>query len=270
MEDKQDTPTKTAETLGNAPPTTPAAHHPTTHTPAPAPAPAPAPGNATATAEGRAEIFVPPPSAADDAELTTALTRLVNKVYSEAERGIYSTDFERTSEEDIAELLRAGKVAVAYLPHLDAANTTNPKADDDPDTTTTTTTTTITTTDQNKFHQTHGSPIGCISMKQVGPSTGEFGMLAVDPTYRGAGVGRDLVSFAEAWCRGRLGLRAMRLELLAPVHFEHAGKTRLQAWYTRRLGYAFVELRDFEAAYPRLFELLSGPTEFRVFEKKFC
>ncbi|KAI1274298.1 hypothetical protein F5Y07DRAFT_220500 [Xylaria sp. FL0933] len=260
MEDKQDNPAKTASTLGDAPPTTPAAHHPTTHTPDPAPAPAP--GNATATAEGRAEIFVPPPSAADDAELTTALTRLVNKVYGEAERGIYSTDFERTSEEDVAELLRAGKVAIAYLPHLDAANTTNPKADDDPATTTTT------TTDQ-KFHQTHGTPIGCISMKQVGPSTGEFGMLAVDPTYRGAGVGRDLVSFAEAWCRERLGLRAMRLELLAPVHFEHAGKTRLQAWYTRKLGYAFVELRDFEAAYPRLFELLSGPTEFRVFEKKF-
>ncbi|KAI1420775.1 hypothetical protein F5Y12DRAFT_89094 [Xylaria sp. FL1777] len=261
MDEKQNTPAKTADgAAGNPPSSTAAApvHHAT-----------PTRNNNNA-ADVKAEIVVPPPSAADDAALTAALTLLVNKVYSEAERGIYSTEFERTSAEDVAEQLRAGEVAVAYLPHrsssdADAAaaaannkNNKNNNAQHEEEGEGSAAT----------FLETHGTPIGCIAMKQASPTTGEFGMLAVDPTHRGGGVGRDLVVFAEEWCRGRLGLQAMRLELLAPVHFEHVGKTRLQAWY-ERLGYVRLELRDFEKAYPRLYELLSGPTEFRVFEKKF-
>ncbi|KAI0418595.1 hypothetical protein F5X98DRAFT_113378 [Xylaria grammica] len=195
-----------------------------------------------------AKIEVPPSEAADDKQLTEALTVLVNAVYSSAERGIYKTDFERTSAEDVAELLRAGELAIAYLPR--------PKDDKDDD-----------VQGGSSFHQTRGTPIGCISMKQISPTAGEFGMLAVDPAYRSGGVGGDLVRFAEERCYRDFGLGAMRLELLAPVHFEHIGKTRLQAWY-ERLGYAHIELRDFQKAYPRLYELLSGPTEFRVFEKK--
>ncbi|KAF2973436.1 hypothetical protein GQX73_g103 [Xylaria multiplex] len=191
----------------------------------------------------KAMIEVPPSSAADDKHLTEALTALVNAVYSTAERDIYSTDFERTSTEDVADLLRAGELAIAYLPRPDANE------------------------DASSFHQTWGTPIGCISMKQISPTTGEFGMLAVDPAHRGAGVGGGLVRFAEERCYRNLGLGAMRLELLAPVHFEHGGKTRLQAWY-ESLGYVHVELRDFKGAYPHLHELLSGPTEFRVFEKR--
>ncbi|KAI0541561.1 hypothetical protein GGR58DRAFT_432973 [Xylaria digitata] len=190
-----------------------------------------------------AKIEVPPSSAADDEQLTEALTALVNAVYSTAERGIYSTDFERTSTKDVADLLRAGKLAIAYLPRPDGNE------------------------DAGSFHLTRGTPIGCISMKQISPTTGEFGMLAVDPAHRGAGVGGGLVRFAEERCYRNLGLGAMRLELLAPIHFEHVGKTRLQAWY-ESLGYVRVELRDFKKAYPHLHELLSGPTEFRVFEKK--
>ncbi|TGJ85812.1 hypothetical protein E0Z10_g2954 [Xylaria hypoxylon] len=193
-----------------------------------------------------AKIEVPPSSAADDEQLTEALTGLVNVVYSEAEHGIYSTDFERTSGDDVADLLRAGELAVAYLPRPDGDK-------DDVRT--------------GSFHQTRGTPIGCISMKKISSTAGEFGMLAVDPKHRDGGVGGSLVRFAEEWCCRHLGLSAMRLELLAPVHFKHVGKTRLQAWY-ERLGYVRVELRDFQKAYPRLYELLSGPTEFRVFEKK--
>ncbi|KAI1300568.1 hypothetical protein F5Y03DRAFT_385902 [Xylaria venustula] len=213
-------------------------------------------------APSKAEIAVPPPSAADDKAFITALTTLVNRVYSEAERGIYRTDFELTSPEDVAELVRAGEVAVAYcLPDADAADISAPHSNHD---------------DEGKDAEVSAQPIpiGCIAMKQVGPSTGEFGMLAVDPSQRGYGIGGDLVRFAETWCLRRLeqGTTAtvtIQLELLAPVHFEHAGKTALQAWY-ERMGYSHVELRDFRAVYPRLFELLSGPTEFRVFEKRLC
>ncbi|KAK5625380.1 hypothetical protein RRF57_001096 [Xylaria bambusicola] len=188
----------------------------------------------------KAEITVPPSSAADDKALVQALTLLVNAVYSEAEREIYSAEFSRTSSSDVAALLRAGELAVAHP--FRSGDQTSACA----------------------------PPVGCIAMKQAGPSTGEFGMLAVDPMHRSSGVGRDLVSFAEGWCRRRLlGARnaAVRLELLFPVHFQHEGKMRLHTWY-EKLGYVLVELRDFEKAYPRLFELLSGPTEFRVYEKK--
>ncbi|KAI0970630.1 hypothetical protein F4678DRAFT_114124 [Xylaria arbuscula] len=225
------------------------------------PSPPPQPSITTThhSAPNRAEIAVPPPSAADDKAFITALTALVNKVYSQAERGIYRTDFERTSTEDVAELLRAGEVAVAYLPPPDADAAVAANSNEDSEV------------------SAQPIPIGCIAMKQVGPSTGEFGMLAVDPSQRGAGIGGDLVRFAETWCLRRLeqGTTAtgntvtIQLELLAPVHFVHAGKTALQAWY-ERLGYARVELRDFRAVYPRLFELLSGPSEFRVFEKRLC
>lgn len=176
-------------------------------------------------------IQVPAPSTASDATLVAALTSLVNNVYGEAEGTIYKSVFSRTSKTQIAAHLAAGELAVA------SSSSTGSK------------------------------PVGCVFVKRLTPSVGEFGMLAVDPAVRGTGLGRDLVRFAEDRCRRELGVSTMRLELLVPVHFEHEGKTRLQAWYTR-LGYVMTELGDFGEAYPALNALLAGPTEYRVFEKK--
>ncbi|RYC59393.1 hypothetical protein CHU98_g6805 [Xylaria longipes] len=231
-----------------------------TNPPFPFPSPSPSAPPHSNNDTGKATIQVPASAAASDEALITNLTRLVNSVYGEAEGSIYKAAFERTSAAQIEAHLRAGELAVAFL---------RPTGDGDGDE----------DDDDEKIDCSRSSAlerstplrgrpvVGCVCIKKLSPTTGEFGMLAVDPTYRGAGLGRDLVRFAEERCRRDLGLAVMRLELLVPVHFEHVGKTRLQGWYTR-LGYVMTELGDFGEAYPTLNALLAGPTEYRVFEKR--
>ncbi|KAI0469591.1 hypothetical protein F4859DRAFT_136042 [Xylaria cf. heliscus] len=204
-----------------------------------APSQQPNGGSSTSnTSTSEPTIRVLAPASASDAPLVAALTHLVNSVYGEAERSIYKTSFERTSAAQIEEYIQAGQLAAAFPP----AN------------------------NNNNDNETPKQPIGCIFIKKLSPTTGEFGMLAVSPTHRSTGLGRALVRFAEDRFRQDPGVGVARLELLVPVHFEHAGKTRLQAWYAR-LGYVMTELRDFGLEYPALNALLAGPTEYRVFEK---
>ncbi|KAI0458615.1 hypothetical protein F5B21DRAFT_399204 [Xylaria acuta] len=215
----------------------------------------------------KAAIRVPAPTAASDGALVANLTRLVNGVYGEAEGTIYKTAFERTSAPQIEAYLRAGELAVAFL-----RSTDDDDDDDDDD-----------DGNHEKVDSRSSAPegittptprgkklvvvVGCVFVKKLSPTTGGFGMLAVDPTYRGTGLGRDLVRFAEERCRRDLGLAVVRLELLVPMHFEHVGKARLQAWYTR-LGYVMTGLHDFGETHPRLNAALAGPTEYRIFEKR--
>ncbi|KAI8628179.1 hypothetical protein F5Y19DRAFT_144461 [Xylariaceae sp. FL1651] len=218
-------------------------------------APPPPPSSET----GEVRIKLLPPSAADDRPLVETLTKLVNVVYGDAEGNIYKPGFERTTPGDIAELMRAGQFAVAFLfPPASSSDAALPTGNGNGN---------GTSSDSESEQQQGGKPIGCIYVKQLSPTTGECGMLALDATYRGGGLGRDLVRFAEARCRRDLGLATMRLEVLVPVHFEHEGKARLQAWYAR-MGYVMTQLRDFGEAYPHLNKLLTGPTEYRVFEKR--
>ncbi|KAI1749986.1 hypothetical protein F4782DRAFT_264038 [Xylaria castorea] len=226
----------------------------------------------------KATIQILASAAADDETLVADLTRLVNDAYGEAEGdGIYKAAFERTSASVIEALLRAGELAVAFLRSTDADDDDDDDDEDEmvgsgsrpsvPEGRGRRGTTTTTTTPHDDGGGGGRKPVGCVYIKRVSPTTGEFGMLAVDPTCRGTGLGRDLVRFAEERCRRDFGLALMHLELLVPVHFEHAGKTRLQVWYTR-LGYVLRELRDFGEAHPKLNALLAGPTEYRVFEKE--
>ncbi|KAI3332398.1 hypothetical protein HD806DRAFT_480439 [Xylariaceae sp. AK1471] len=213
----------------------------------------------------RVRIEILPSSAVADEPLMAALTSLVNGVYRVADAGIYNAEFERMSPGEIPELVRAGQLAAAFLlpltdngSDINAINTNNTSPANH---------TIINGIRGNAKHSSYqGNLIGCVCVKQISPTTGEFGMLVLDPSYRGSGLGRDLVRFAEERCRRDLKLSTMRLELLVPLHFEHAGKMRLQAWYTR-MGYVMTQLRDFSEAYPQLHRLLSGPTEYRVFEK---
>ncbi|KAI1268494.1 hypothetical protein F5Y18DRAFT_231885 [Xylariaceae sp. FL1019] len=177
-------------------------------------------------------IDFPPASVVDDEAFLTTLANIVSLVYAEAEAGIFVEGYKRTTPSGIAELVRAGQLAVAY--------------DRDPAT---------------------GSrrPVGCICVKKIDEVAGEFGMLALEASQRGAGVGRDLVLFAEDHCR-KLGLTLMRLELLVPQLFEHAFKTRLHQWYGR-MGYKMTGVGDFGKDYPQLVPLLVGPTDYKVYEK---
>jgi GNAT superfamily N-acetyltransferase len=131
--------------------------------------------------------------AAEDADLVDRLTGLINRVYADAEHGLWRAGTPRTTAAQMAERIAAGQFAVATVP---------------------------------------GRIAGAVRVHEVSEDTGEFGMLAAAPEHRGIGVGRALVDFAEGHCLDR-GLRAMRLELLVPRTWRHPSKEFLDGWYRR-------------------------------------
>ena len=90
-------------------------------------------------------------------------------------------------------------------------------------------------------------------------------MLVAAPEYRGTGVGRALVDFAEQRALER-GMRAMQLELLVPRTWRHPNKEFLSAWYGRR-GYHVIHTRNVDDAYPHLAPLLATSCDLLVPEK---
>jgi GNAT superfamily N-acetyltransferase len=171
-------------------------------------------------------VALMPPSAAEDAMVISALTSLVNEVYAEAEDGLWVDGTNRTSAADIAEFAKAGELATAVL-------------------------------DERL--------LGCIRIQRLNDEIGEFGMLAADPSYRGIGIGRELVGFAEQRARD-WGCSIMQLEVLFPRLWRHPSKDFLDQWY-RRIGYAVTQTEDFSKYYRDLSSLLATPCDFRIYHK---
>ncbi|MDT7789191.1 MAG: hypothetical protein QOF58_7610 [Pseudonocardiales bacterium] len=128
-----------------------------------------------------------------DTGLAAEIAGLVNRVYAEAEKGIWANDAARTSPDEIADLIRAGEIAVL---------------------------------------RSGERVVGSVRVQRLEDGAGEFGMLVAAPEERGTGVGKELVSFAERWAR-ESGLASMQLELLVPRDWAHPVKEFLRAWYTR-------------------------------------
>lgn len=139
------------------------------------------------------EIALLPAGAVEDAGLMQRIAELTNDVYTVAEEGLWSDGATRTTAHQVAELTRAGEIAVARL---------------------------------------RGRIVGSVRVRRLDERTGEFGMLVADPAHRGVGVGRELVRFAERQCRAQ-GLTTMQLELLVPRDWSHPAKEFLAAWYSR-------------------------------------
>jgi GNAT superfamily N-acetyltransferase len=139
------------------------------------------------------DVHLLPPAAGDDAPLMRRITDLTNEVYLVAEDGLWKEGATRTTVDEIAELTRAGEIAVARL---------------------------------------DGAVVGSVRVQRLDDESGEFGMLAADPAHRGLGVGGGLISFAERKCQDE-GLRTMQLELLVPRAWTHPSKEFLAQWYTR-------------------------------------
>ncbi|MET8764414.1 GNAT family N-acetyltransferase [Lentzea sp. NPDC004782] len=129
----------------------------------------------------------------EDAGLAAEIADLVNRVYAEAEAGLWLDGAARTSEAEVAGLIRAGQIAAV---------------------------------------RSDGRVTGAVRLQQLDEELGEFGMLVAAPEARGTGVGRVLVSFAEQWGREH-GLARMQLELLVPQTWDHPVKEFLREWYTR-------------------------------------
>jgi GNAT superfamily N-acetyltransferase len=139
------------------------------------------------------EVQLLPATAADDATLMERIADLINEVYAVAEEGLWIDGATRTTVDGVAELTRAGEIAVARV---------------------------------------RGGIVGCVRVQRLDEGTGEFGMLVADPAHRGVGIGRELIRFAERSCRED-GLATMQLELLVPRDWTHPTKEFLAAWYTR-------------------------------------
>ncbi|KAG5917346.1 hypothetical protein E4U61_002829 [Claviceps capensis] len=178
-------------------------------------------------------------SVAQNAQLVSSLAQIVNDAFGEVEANIFSPGYRRTDEDELKAFIQKGCLAIAHVP-ADMSQTS---------------------------HAAKPSlqPVGCVFVKQLSARLGNFGMLAVDPKYRGQGLGRAMIDFAENFCRDK-GCTAMQMELLVTTNFEHVVKSRMQEWY-RRLGYQVVKLGNFEQDYPSLANLLATPVDLRVFEK---
>lgn len=138
-------------------------------------------------------VGVEPAESAADAALVASIAELVNRVYDEAEAGLWRPGAERTSPADIAGLIADGQIATAR--------------------------------DGDRV-------VGSVRVQSLDADTAEFGMLAADPELRGRGIGRELVAFVEALAAER-GARTMQLELLVPTTWAHPSKEFLRAWYER-------------------------------------
>jgi len=162
----------------------------------------------------------------DEISLANRLSKLINDVYAVAEDGLWVDGASRTSVEGVADLMRAGQISVALV---------------------------------------GGEIVGCVRVQLLGSGVGEFGMLAVDEGHRSAGVGRNLVRFAEQTARdGRC--ESMQLEVLVPRGWSHPSKEFLIDWYTR-LGYAQVRIGAIEKAYPELAPFLATPCDLMIYRK---
>ncbi len=166
------------------------------------------------------------PSDSRNAPLVQHLTQLVNAVYRSAEHGMWRGGADRTRDAELADLIAAGQIAVA---------------------------------DRD------GRVVGCVQIHDVSPDTVSFGMLATDPEYRGGGVGRALVDFAEQRSRDR-GRGVMQLELLVPWTWQHPHKEFLKAWYAC-LGYRSVRTSLLDETHPHLMPQLATECDLTIYQK---
>jgi GNAT superfamily N-acetyltransferase len=161
------------------------------------------------------------------AGFVAAVTDLVNEAYAVAEEGMWLDGTDRATPAEIADMIAAGQLVIAR----------------DPD----------------------GTLIGAMRLQQLPTGEGELGMLVTHPKRRGAGIGKDLVGYAEDWARNR-GADTMQLELLYPNTWTHPVKKFLRDWYTR-LGYVVVRTGDLADDYPGLVARLATPCDFLIFHK---
>ncbi|WP_426028660.1 GNAT family N-acetyltransferase [Brevundimonas sp. TWP2-3-4b2] len=105
-----------------------------------------------------------------------------------------------------------------------------------------------------------GLLIGCVHVTDKGEGLAYLGMLTVDATFQGGGLGRRLIEQAEAIARSRLA--ADRMEMTVIVQ-----RTELIDWYERR-GYALTgETRPFPTTDPRFGVPLRSDLAFVVLER---
>lgn len=177
------------------------------------------------------QVSVVPAGTAADAAFVAEVVDLVNRVYADAEKGLWQQDTHRTDADEVMEYIRTGQLTIARM---------------------------------------DGRLVGAVRIQHLDDDLGGFGMLVASPEHRGVGVGRVLVAFAEDWARAR-GLGRMQLELLVPQTWPHPVKEFLREWYTRigyrhvRIGDFAVDYPALEPllATPCDFQIFHKPLSLR-------
>jgi GNAT superfamily N-acetyltransferase len=139
------------------------------------------------------DVSIAPAAAADNRQFVADVVDLVNRVYADAEQGLWCAGAARTTASEVVTAVRAGELAVAWL---------------------------------------DGRIVGVVRVQCLDSGEAEFGMLVASPEHRWVGIGTELVTFAERWARER-GHDLLQLELLVPQTWKHPVKEFLRAWYTR-------------------------------------
>lgn len=188
-----------------------------------------------ATSLDMLRIAFVPANKADDAPLVAYLTSMLNASFAEAQVGMFCDSHNRTNSAEVASLIRAQALAVAFL------------SDED----------TVMSCDSIK---------GCAKISMLSPAMGTLGLLCTVPRARQTGIGKQLVFFAEAHCL-QLGATSMQLDILVPRDHNMPLKIWLQAWY-EQFGYVFVDEVDALMRYPQLAQNCLTPLVFRIFEKR--
>lgn len=111
--------------------------------------------------------------------------------------------------------------------------------------------------------------VGTILLSRHNATTFSFGLLAVDFSKRGMGIGRKLVEHVEREAL-ELGGKTMTLEILRPKHVVVPFKKQLAEWYERQ-GYQFTHSADFLELKPTKIEKakqLVAPAVFDCYRKE--
>ena len=165
--------------------------------------------------------------APDDEAVAADLVQLINQAYAAGEAGLWKGSVDRTDLAEITEAIRSGQMLIA-------------RGD-------------------------NGQILGCLRTRSLDPTTSDVGLIGVDPTTWGSGIGRILLAAAEALAHAR-GATTMQLELLVPRTGTHPAKQRLHDWYTRR-GYTVTQTTPMEDYLPHVAPLLSTPGDILIFAK---
>ena len=80
------------------------------------------------------------------------------------------------------------------------------------------------------MHELNGTPIACVQLERTNATDCYLGMLTVQPTTQGGGLGRRLLEAAERWTVEHWQSRTMLMTVIVQ-------RPELIAWYQRR-GYA--------------------------------
>lgn len=187
-------------------------------------------------ANAKLQIDFLPVNVAEDEPSVVCLTQAINDIYAAAETGIFVPSHTRTNQEEVKKLIVSRQLAVATLGSCNNRLTLE-------------------------------NLKGCIRVAMLSPTTGNLGTLCTISQDRKAGVGKQLVRFAEDHCRSQ-GASRMQIELVVPTTYELPLKVWIQSWY-ERMGYEVIANEDFRTHLPHLADNLITPVVFRIFQRTF-